>query len=346
MRTWRTVREKLVRRRHRRALVLLLVCLPVVLCVAAGVGAYPIAPWKVPGILFRHAEAEGFRILAYIRFPRVALSAIVGASLACAGASLQGLFRNPLADPGLLGVTSGAAVGAALWIVVLSGGWLGIWGLPVAAFAGSALVVSLIWRLARNTGRMATATLLLAGIALNSIAGAIIGLLTFLADSEELRGLTFWQLGGFSHATWPLTILTLVLCTGGLAVLLRAGNALNALTLGEAEAYNLGVSTEAVKRRIVFGCAVTVGAGVAAAGGIGFVGLVVPHLLRITVGADHRWLLPGSAIAGAILLTAADLGARTVALPAEMPVGIITAVLGGPFFLWLLIRYRRELVHA
>ena len=185
-----------------RAKILLILgsLLPISLCVAAGVGAYQILPWHIPSILLFHKD--GFEVLLYVRFPRVLLSAIVGSVLAISGATLQGIFRNPLADPGLIGVTAGAGLGAAVWIVLIGGGFLGIWGVPVAAFAGGVLVTIGVWKIAQMQGRVLTVTLLLAGIALNSFAGAGIGLMTFLADEEQLRSLTFWLLGGFGGATW------------------------------------------------------------------------------------------------------------------------------------------------
>jgi iron complex transport system permease protein len=336
----------LTRARYRRALAMLVAALPLAGLAAAGIGAYYIPPWDIPRVLATRSMDEGFHVLAFIRFPRVLLAALVGAALSTSGACLQGLFRNPLADPGLIGVTSGSALGAALWIVLIGSSPLGPWGLPMAAFIAGAAAVVLVYRIAHGAGGLVTNTMLLAGIAVNSIAGAAIGMLSFYADEQELRSLTFWQLGAFGYATWS-AVLTTALCTAlGLAVLMSTGKALNALALGEAQAFHVGVATTAIKRRIVFGCALSVGAGVAAAGSIGFVGLVVPHLLRLCMGADHRWLLPASALGGAMLLVMADLAARTVVMPAEMPVGVLTALGGGPFFLWLILRHKRTVAHA
>lgn len=323
-----------------KILLTLISFLPVSMCVAAGVGAYQILPWRIPQVLF--FQEDGFAVLLYVRFPRVVLSAVVGAMLAISGTTLQGIFRNPLADPGLIGVTAGAGLGATLWIVLIGGGALGMWGLPVAAFACGIFVTVGVWKIAESQGKVQTVTLLLSGIALNSFAGAGIGLMTFLADDEQLRSLTFWLLGGFGGATWAVVAVTLPIAIVGLFVLLQQASALNAMSLGESEAYHLGVSTESLKRWSVFGVALTVGAAVSAAGGIGFVGLVVPHLLRLMGGADHRYVLPGSALGGAILLVLADLFSRTVVVPAELPVGVVTALIGGPFFLWLLLRFKRE----
>ena len=337
-------------RRYRLALLGLAGLVPLAALVASGIGAYRISPWEIPAAL-----AEGGRdaqVLWSIRFPRVALALLVGAAFGVAGAALQGLFRNPLADPGLLGVTAGAAAGAALWIVLV-GAWLpslrgqlGTWGLPVAAFVGSALCVSLVWRVAKQDGKLAVVTLLLAGIALNALVGAVVGLLTVVADDEQLRTLTFWLLGGLGHATWS----TVLACGSpmllGMLLVLRQSRALNAFALGESDAYHLGVRVEVVKRWLVLGVALCVGSAVAASGGIGFIGLVVPHMLRLAVGADHRFLLPAAALGGALLLVVADLMARTAAAPAELPVGVITALVGGPFFLCLLLKAKREVLHA
>jgi len=331
---------------YKSALIALAAMLPFVLLCAAGIGAYYIPPWPIPGILWHHAEEDGYRVLAYIRFPRVVLAAVVGAALACSGACLQGLFRNPLAEPQLIGVTGGAAAGAAVWLLLVSSPVLSQWGLPLAAFVSSAAVVFLVWFIAERTQTRSTVMLILAGIAVNSIAFALIGLLVTLADNEKLRSFSFWQLGSFGYATWPITLWTIAVAGTGLAILLRHGKTLNALALGQTEAFHLGVSPERAKRRIIVGCALAVGAGVASAGAIGFVGLVVPHLIRISVGADHRWLLPASALGGASLMVAADLGARTLAIPVELPVGILTALAGGPFFIWLLLRSKKGMSYA
>lgn len=272
------------------------------------------------------------------------LTAIVGASLAISGATLQGLFRNPLADAGLIGVTAGASLGATLWIVLIGSGMFSIWGLPIAAFTGGIVVTLLVYQIARTGGRVLTVTLLLSGIAFNSIAGAGIGLMTFMADEEQLRSLTFWLLGSFGGATWQVILANLPIALIGFCILLPLAQPLNVITLGESEAFHLGLSVDQLKRRAVFGAALSVGAAVSAAGGIGFVGLIIPHLLRLIAGPDHRFILPASVLAGSILLVAADTLARTIVAPMELPIGIITGILGGPFFLWLLIQYKRDII--
>ncbi|MCY1347124.1 Hemin transport system permease protein HmuU [compost metagenome] len=258
---------------------------------------------------------------------------------------MQGLFRNPLADPGLVGVSSGAALGAAFAIVgaALLGGVpdaLSPYLLSICAFGGGLTVTALVYRLGRRDGQTNVATMLLAGIALTALAGAIIGLFTYLADDATLRTLTFWNLGSLNGASysrlWPLLIVT-----AGVALWLpRRAKALNALLLGESEARHLGFEVERLKRELVLCTALGVGAAVAAAGLIGFIGLVVPHLVRLLAGPDHRVLLPASALAGASLLLFADLAARLLLAPAELPIGIVTALIGAPFFIYLLVRGR------
>ncbi|MFL9814686.1 iron ABC transporter permease [Stutzerimonas sp. VN223-3] len=285
-------------------------------------------------------------ILGQIRLPRALLGMAVGAVLALSGVAMQGLFRNPLADPGLIGVSSGAALGAAVTIVggELAGGiptLLEPYLLSLSAFIGGLGVTALVYRLGRRDGRTHVATMLLAGIALTALAGAAIGLFTYLADDTTLRALTFWNLGSLNGASyarlWPLLLVTVAVAFW----LPRRAQALNALLLGESEARHLGVDVERLKRELVFCTAMGVGAAVAAAGMIGFVGLVVPHLMRLVVGPDHRLLLPASAIAGGSLLLLADVLARLMLAPAELPIGIVTALLGAPFFLYLLLRGRR-----
>ena len=284
-------------------------------------------------------------ILSQIRMPRTLLGLAVGMVLALCGVAMQGLFRNPLADPGLVGVSSGAALGAA----VASVGGAAFGGLPEAfapyllsacAFVGGLLVTALVYRLGRRDGQTNVATMLLAGIALTALAGAAIGLFTYLADDATLRTLTFWNLGSLNGASyarlWPLLLATLAVALW----LPRRARALNALLLGESEARHLGFDVERLKRELVFCTALGVGAAVAAAGLIGFIGLVVPHLMRLLVGPDHRLLLPASALAGASLLLLADLVARLALAPAELPIGIVTALIGAPFFLYLLVRGR------
>lgn len=284
-------------------------------------------------------------ILGQIRLPRTLLGLAVGAVLALSGVAMQGLFRNPLADPGLVGVAAGAAVGAA--VAIVGGAWFG--GMPDAfapyllsfcAFVGGLGVTALVYRLGRRDGQTNVATMLLAGVAMTALGGAVVGLFSYLADDATLRTLTFWNLGSLNGASyerlWPL-----LLVTAAVAVWLpRRAKALNALLLGESEARHLGVDVERLKRELVFCTALGVGAAVAAAGLIGFIGLVVPHLVRLLAGPDHRVVLPASLLAGGVLMLFADLAARLLLAPAELPIGIVTAFIGAPFFLFLLMRGR------
>ncbi|BAW02858.1 hemin ABC transporter, permease protein [Thermus thermophilus] len=332
--------------RYRLALLGLLLLLALALLLGAALGAYPIPPAAIPGILLR-GEGVEYQVLTALRLPRVLGAALVGGLLALAGAVLQGLFRNPLVDPGLIGVSSGAALGAALFIVLVPGaGPLEVYALPLFAFLGGLLATSLLWRLAQSPLGTQVTILLLSGIALNALVGAGIGLLTFLATEEELRSLTFWTLGGFSALTWRLLLAGLPLSLLALLLLFPLARPLNALALGEREAFHLGVGLEGLKRRAVAGAALGVGVAVALAGGVGFLGLVAPHLFRLLAGPDHRWLLPGSFLLGASLAVLADLLSRTLVAPAELPVGVVTALLGGPFFLYLVLRHKREVYRA
>ena len=302
---------------------------------------------RLSGLAGEQVPGQAELIIGQIRLPRTLLGLSVGAVLGLCGVAMQGLFRNPLADPGLVGVSSGAALGAALVIVgsaSLGWGlgplWLQPYLLSLAAFAGGLGVTAVVYRLGRRDGQTSVAAMLLAGVALSALAGALIGLFTYLADDATLRSLTFWNMGSLNGASyarlWPLLLVGV-----GVAIWLpRRATALNALLLGESEARHLGFEVERLKRELVLCTALGVGAAVAAAGLIGFIGLVVPHLLRLLVGPDHRILLPASAMAGAALMLLADLLARLLLAPAELPIGIITALLGAPFFLYLLVRGR------
>lgn len=284
-------------------------------------------------------------IIEIIRLPRVFLSLLVGALLATCGALLQGLFRNPLADPALIGVSAGASVGASGMIVFGSllasnGVLLGLPAISLGAFAGALVTSVIIFRLATGPRGTSVATMLLAGIAISALAGAATNLLGYLADNDMLRRISLWQMGNLDGATWDrVTVCAAVALL--LAVLIpRESRALNAMLLGESEARHLGIDVEWLKRRLIIYSALGVAISVAVAGVIAFVGLMVPHLVRLLVGPDHRSLIPLSALAGAILLIAADALARVVVAPAELPVGVVTAILGAPFFLWLLIVQR------
>lgn len=315
-----------------------------------GIGAVDIAPAQVLSILLAPLgvqwapyDEQQAAVLQAIRLPRVLLGALVGAGLGVSGAAMQGLFRNPLADPGLLGISSGAGLAAAVTIV-LGISLFGPYSLPISAFLGGLLSTAAIYALSQHRGQLDVPTMLLAGIAVNALAGAGTGLMTFLATDEQLRTLTFWALGSLGGASWASLAAAAPFLLLGIAALPLLGRDLDALTLGEAGAEHLGVNVQRLKWAVVGLVALCVGAGVAAAGSIGFVGLVVPHLLRLAGGPSQRFLLPVSALLGAALLVLADLLARTLVSPAELPIGIVTALVGAPFFLYLLISERRRML--
>lgn len=337
--------------RVRIGLVLIALGLVVVAIASVGLGAVAIGPGQVLAIVASKIgvalpwtfETQQEMVLTAIRLPRVLLGILVGGGLAVSGAIMQGLFRNPLADPGLVGVSSGAAF-SAVSVIVLSSvvGFSSAWSLPVAAFLGGVVTTLLVYKLATQEGQTSVATMLLAGIAVNALAAAGTGVFIFMADDAQLRDITFWTLGSIGGATWdslavvaPFLLLPILLAP-------FLARSLNALLLGEAEARHLGIEVEKIKLGVVILTGLGVGAAVAVSGIIGFVGLVVPHLLRLLLGPDHRYLIPGSALLGASLLLLADLLARTIVAPAELPIGIVTAFVGAPFFLWLLLRGRSK----
>jgi len=287
------------------------------------------------------------RVIVFdIRLPRALLGFLTGAALAVCGAVMQGLFRNPLADPGVVGVSAGASLGAVAWIVlgqtVLApiGAIFGIFSLPLAAFLGGLLVTFILYKLASQGGETHIGTLLIAGIAISALALALTGLLVYMADDQQLRDITFWSLGSLAGSTWEKAIIAAIVIVPAMAVVPFLGRGLNAFTLGEAAAFHMGVPVEAFKRVAIIMVAAVTGVSVAFSGGIGFVGIIVPHLLRLVAGPDHRFLLPASALLGGCLLLAADMIARVIVAPAELPIGILTALLGAPFFLWILFRGR------
>lgn len=314
---------------------------------AAGQGAYSLPLSELPGVLLgvvtTAAPSSGAELVFFnIRLPRLVLGLAAGGGLGLAGALMQGLFRNPLADPGLIGVSSGAALAAGATIV-MGNLWfpemprvLGSWTLVLMAFGGGLAVTVLIYLLSRGEGGTRVGLMLLAGIAVNALAGAGLGLLSFLATDEQLRNLQFWLLGSLGGARWSAVALVVGITLVAGAIGLRLARPLNALALGEAQAVLLGVSTERVKQIAIVVTALAVGAVTATTGIIGFIGLVAPHMVRLVAGPDHRWVLPGSALLGAVLVLAADAVARTILQPAELPLGVLTAMVGVPFFLVLL----------
>ncbi|MBN9246361.1 iron chelate uptake ABC transporter family permease subunit [Hyphomicrobium sp.] len=291
------------------------------------------------------ASAERDRlVLIDIRLPRTLLAAFVGAALATSGAMMQGLFRNPLADPGLIGVSSGAAL-AAIATIVLGHGIaapliapFGIYALPIAAFFGGLVTTLTLVAIASRRGELAVGTLLLAGIAIGALSGSLGGYISYASDDRELRDLTLWSMGSLSGASWQKVLAVLPFAVAILLVVPRLMRGLNGFLLGEAEAMHLGIDIERTKRLAIATTAAAVGAAVAVAGVIGFVGLVAPHVMRLISGPDHRAVLPGSAILGAILVIVADIIARMAIRPAELPIGIVLALVGAPVFLHLVLR--------
>lgn len=349
-------------RRRRAGLAGLLALLGMIIFASVGIGAVSIAPGQVVSILAKQVnlplptafiapfEPQHESVLTAIRIPRVLMGVLIGAGLAVSGAAMQGLFRNPLADPGLIGVSSGAAI-AAVTMIVLGATFaealykqFGTFALPLVAFLGAIGATLLVYRLSVVNGRTVVATMLLAGIAVNALLGAGTGFLTFIATDAQLRNITFWSLGSIGGATWRGTAAIAPFVVTAVVLMPRLARVLNAMALGEAEAGHLGFDVERAKTIIVLLVALAVGASVALAGIIGFIGLIVPHLVRLLLGPDHRGVLPGAALLGAALLLAADLVARTIVAPAELPLGIVTATLGAPFFLGLLLRDRRRSV--
>lgn len=283
-----------------------------------------------------------------LRLPRLMLALLVGSALACAGATMQGLFRNPLAEPGLAGISGGAALGAVGVIVlgaslpVLATERANLAVLPLAAFLGGSLAALLVAGLARVDGHTRIGTLLLGGLAVNAVTGAGIGFLAQLADDLALRTAMFWMFGSLGKAGWSEIAIAAPLLIGSVTLMIRDARALDALLLGEAEAGHLGVDVEALKRRLLLLVVLSVSVAVAVSGIIGFIGLVTPHLIRIWAGPGHRFLLPASALLGALLLTLADVLARVLLAPAELAIGVLTTLIGGPFFLVLLLGLRRR----
>jgi iron complex transport system permease protein len=336
------------RLRARRATLALVGLVLVAAWAALATGA---AGVSLPQALGRLVTGAGLTlqeqvVLWEIRLPRLVTGLCVGAALAVSGAVMQGLFRNPLADPGLVGVGAGAGLGAVTAIVL--GGLLppalaalaGIYTVPIAAFLGGWAATLILYRVSTRAGRTSVATMLLAGIALGALAGAVTGLLVYAADDQQLRDLTFWGLGSLAGASWPKLAVAAPVMLLAMAGTLWLARGLNGLALGEAAAAHLGVPVQRMKNLAILAVAAATGAAVAVSGGIGFIGIVVPHLLRLATGPDHRYLLPNAALLGAALLVGADIVARSVIAPAELPIGIVTALMGAPVFLWILLRRR------
>lgn len=325
----------------------LVICLFCSALIALRVGAYSLS-WSE---IFTASSIDN-TILWQIRLPRLLLAILIGAGLGLCGAVMQGLFRNPLADPSLIGISSGAALGAALAIVLGSSlssiEWvpdtMKLSLIPLAAFLMGLLVTILIYRLSQQQGKTNVAVLLLAGVAIQAMTGAALGLLSYIASDSQLRDLTFWSMGSLDAAQWNMLAMASALILPSMLVLLMQSRGLNALMLGEDNAFYLGHNVERLKKIIIAFTALLIGAAVSVSGNIGFIGLVVPHLIRLAFGANHKFLLPASMMLGAIILLLADTLSRTIITPAELPIGIITALFGGPFFIYLLIKQRSQVI--
>ncbi|MCB5189697.1 iron ABC transporter permease [Methylobacillus arboreus] len=343
-----------------RVLIGLGIALAILVVLAAGIGAVSIPPLDVLKLLMSPPGSAAWQsipqeqiqqamVLWNIRLPRLALGVLTGMALAVSGAAMQALLRNPLAEPGLVGISGGAALFAAL-AIVLGGGWMvalhemiGEFALPIFAFIGSLIATILIFVISTRQGKTSIALMLLAGIAISSLCGALIGLMTFIASDLQMRSLNFWSLGSLGAATWPMVTMVACLSGSSVLVLLKQSSALNTLALGEVQASLLGISVRRLNQICIAAIALAVGAAVSVTGIIGFIGLVAPHLVRLSVGPDQRLVMPAAALVGAILILLSDLLARTIAMPTEVPVGIVTALLGVPFFLALLFRMRRKI---
>ncbi|MEL6545447.1 MAG: iron ABC transporter permease [Myxococcota bacterium] len=342
-------------RRGASAVTLIVVGALLASVVSLGFGAMPVAIADVVGSL---VQATGvwttripeidYQVVTQIRGPRIALSFLVGASLSLAGAAMQGMFRNPLADPGLIGVSAGAGAGAATVIILFDVAALSLlgpfaWiGVSAAAFAGGVGATVLVYTIGTLGGRSRVAVMLLAGIALSSLVGAFTGFLVYLADDAQLRTLTFWTLGSVGEASWSMVAVAAVGLASSATLIGSCRHALDVWLLGESQVHHLGFSITRVRRVLIAGSALAVSLAVAVAGVVSFVGLVVPHMARLLVGASHSRLLIASAFLGGGLLVLADLLARTIVAPAEMPLSVITALIGGPFFLGLIVKNRRS----
>ena len=295
---------------------------------------------------FGQTKSLDYLVLMDLRLPRIIATAMVGAALAISGVIMQGMFRNPLADPGLLGMTSGASLAAILFILFFSNNvnpnFFTYWGLPISAFIGSLIVTWITYILSTRKGYSNLAILILSGVAINAICGAAIGLLTFMSNDNELRSITFWSMGSFANIDWRILMSVIPLLIISILLLRRTSHYLNAMTLGENQAKSMGVNIHRQKQKAVIIIAILVGTATSIAGPIGFVGLIIPHIMRFIVGANHRMLLPTSALAGALLLSFSDTIARTIISPAELPIGLITAMIGAPYFVYLLFSQSKK----
>ncbi len=344
------------RRSYAGTYIVLAILLAVAVAASAGIGAFTFTPAQMASYIgqaagwtpLRASDALGRNVFFELRLPRVMMSGLTGAVLGVSGTLMQGLFRNPIVEPGLAGTSAGAALGAAMVFVLGSGSALafttfaGSLAVPLLAFAGAFGATMLVYRVSSSFGKVNVFTLLLAGIAVNAVCGAGTGFLSYIARDPQARNITFWNLGTFTTADWRGVTLVAVCFTLCFGWSLRSGKALNALMLGEDEAALLGIDPERLILRLLLVNTVMVAAATAMVGVIAFIGLVVPHVLRMLRSSDYTFLLPASALLGALVMEVVDIVARLVIPPAELPVGIITAIVGAPVFLWILLRQQRQ----
>ncbi|MGW4065934.1 FecCD family ABC transporter permease [Nocardia grenadensis] len=336
------------RRRAVLAFTVAAAALVVLALASAAIGQVPTTPAEVAGSVAHRiglgwgplpAHPAGEVTLWEVRFPRVVLAILVGAALATAGALLQGVFANPLAEPGVIGVSSGAAVGAGT-VIVFGGAFVAAWTVAAAAFTAGLITTALVYMLSRANGRTEVVTLVLTGVAINAFAGGLIAFLLFVASPAARDQIVFWQLGSLNGATWDAVTVVAILTAAGIAAAVLVAPRLDLLALGESAARHLGVDVERLRRTVIVIVAVLTTAGVAFTGIILFVGLIVPHVVRMVVGPGHRALVPVSAVTGAVVLLGADVAARSLVDNADLPLGMLTSLIGAPFFFWLLRRTR------
>lgn len=337
------------------SLLAILLVLTVVL--SLGTGALAIAPADVFGIFMNYLGGAGLQeeeellknVMIEIRIPRIIFCTLIGAVLGITGTAIQGIFRNPLAEPGLIGISAGASFFAALAIVfettliALTGAFLNMYLVSISAFIGALISVLVVYRVSVVGGRSNVATMILAGIAINALAGALTGLMSYLATEQQLRNITFWSLGSMAGATWSSVPILFSFSAISVVPLLYLGKSLNLFALGESQAQMMGLNTKRMKILTILFSTLAVGASVAFAGIIAFVGLLVPHTLRLLGSVDNRFLLPASLLGGALILNLSDLVARTIIQPLELPIGVVTAIIGAPVFLLILIQQKGKI---
>lgn len=336
--------------------VVLGLCLLVSVCFSLASGAISIPLEEVVLTLGKsvglpvHPQNTSYEgVIQIVRLPRVLLGILVGAALGISGTAIQGIFRNPLAEPGLIGISAGASLMAALIITLEAGllaglsNLLGYYILAFGAFVGAGFIALIVYNLSKINGKPSIATMLLAGIAINALAGALTGLLTYMADEQQLRTITFWMLGSLGGATWETVICVAPFILIPVVSLPFLAKSLNGFALGEVQAEVLGLNPTGTKVQVVILATMAVGGSVAVSGIIGFIGLLVPHTVRLMGGVDHKFVLPASAILGALSLTLADLLSRCLVAPIELPIGVITALLGTPIFLYILVKEKNKL---